>query len=82
MPECRYHESLEAKIDRLAETQAEMVGLLREAVVKKDEFYKEINNFHGRLNDVKDTNRRMVLTLSGVITLLGGALGVVLKTLS
>jgi hypothetical protein len=81
MIECKSHRELEKKIDRIAESQAEMVGLLREAVVKKDEFYEEIISWNDKLNDVRDQNKKHIGIVIGVLVPLGSAIGILIKNL-
>lgn len=69
---CPHHQSLEDKLNKLIATQERLVAILQEAVVKKDDFYRG-------LNEVRAENRKTVGLLVGVLVVIGGALGTVLK---
>lgn len=74
MTPCPQHDKLAKKIDDLVRTQTRLVTLLEEAVVKKDDLYREINK-------IRSESRKTIGILTGVLIVLGGALQALLKTL-
>lgn len=81
MNHCQYHTDLDKKIDQIAIGQARITALLEEAVVKKTEMHTELAKVYIRINTDKDKNRNTLGVLVGVITLMGGTIGYLIKTM-